>query len=80
MLMFMNFCHSCAAPIDLPEFQGPAENYCIHCTDEQGTLKSHEEIKAGVVEWMKTWQPDLDDAKAQQRAEHYLKAMPAWAN
>ena len=45
MLMFMNFCYSCAAPIDLPEFQGPAENYCIHCTDEQGTLKSHEEIK-----------------------------------
>jgi hypothetical protein len=79
-MMFMNFCHSCGAPLDLPGFQGPAEHYCVHCTDEQGQLKSHQEILAGVADWMKTWQPDIDDAKAMARAKSYLKAMPAWAD
>ena len=38
------------------------------------------EIHAGVVDWLKTWQPNLDDAKARERATLYLKAMPAWAD
>ena len=78
-MMFTNFCYSCGVPLDLPGFQGPAENYCAQCTDEHGKLKSHQEILAGVAEWLKTWQPDLNDVKAMARAQHYLKAMPAWA-
>jgi hypothetical protein len=79
-MMFTNFCYSCGAPLDLPGFQGPVENYCIQCVDEEGKLRPQQEILAGVAEWLKTWQPDLDDAKAQERADHYLKAMPAWAD
>ena len=73
------FCHSCAAPVDMPEFKGPAENYCKHCTDEKGNLRSREYIQRGVAEWFKSWQPDLDDEKAMTRAAAYMKAMPAWA-
>jgi hypothetical protein len=79
-MFMMNFCHSCAAPLDLPGMQGPVENYCSQCTDEDGNLKPYEEIHAGVVEWLKTWQPNLTDAKANERATHFLKAMPAWAD
>ena len=73
------FCYSCAAPVDVPEFKGPAENYCKRCTDEEGNLNSRDEIQMGVAEWFKAWQPDLDHNKALARAAHYMKAMPAWA-
>ena len=73
------FCHSCCAPLDSPDFKGPSENYCKYCTDEAGKLKSREEIKQGVAQWFKSWQPNIDDAKAMTRADLYLRAMPAWA-
>jgi hypothetical protein len=76
----MKFCFSCAAPLYLPDFQGPAENYCKHCTDDAGNLKPKNEIQMGVAEWFKVWQPDLTHEKAAARAEHYMKAMPAWAD
>ena len=76
----MRFCHSCAAPLSDPEFKGPAENYCRHCTDAEGNVKSREFIQSGTAKWLKTWQPDLNDATAKMRAEHYMKAMPHWAD
>ena len=73
------FCFSCAAPTEMPDFKGPAEDYCKYCTDEQGNLKSRDEIQMAVAEWFKAWQPDLDQEMALARAAHYMKAMPAWA-
>jgi hypothetical protein len=73
------YCLSCGLPLT-PEFKGAAENYCQYCTDEKGNLKSRDEIKMGVAEWMKSWQPDIDQQKAMVRAENYLNAMPAWAD
>ncbi|MCK5146277.1 hypothetical protein KAR48_05945 [bacterium] len=74
------FCYSCGAPLGVPEFQGKAENYCIHCTDAEGTLKSREEIHQGVTGYLMSWQTDIDQPTASKRAEHYMKAMPAWAD
>jgi hypothetical protein len=74
------YCHSCSAPLAAPGFKGPAEDYCKYCTDGQGNLKSREEIVEGVAHWLKSWQPGIDDATAAVRAEHYVKAMPAWAD
>lgn len=73
------FCLSCAVPLSMPDMKGPAEDYCKHCTDAQGNLKSREEVKKGFAEWLKTWQPGIDDQTALKRAEHYMLAMPAWA-
>jgi hypothetical protein len=64
----------------MEQFQGPAENYCKFCTDEQGNLKPRNEIKQGCAGWLKSWSPDLDDETALKRAEHYMKAMPEWAD
>jgi len=74
------FCYSCSAPLDLPEFKGPAENYCKHCTDAEGNLKSHEDIHSGIAQWLQMWQPEIDAEKAAIRATHFMKAMPAWAD
>ena len=73
------FCFSCSVPLDVPDFKGPAEDYCKYCTDESGKLKSKEVIQQGIAEWLKSWQPGLDDKKAQKRAEYFMKSMPAWA-
>jgi hypothetical protein len=73
------FCHSCAAPLSMPDFKGPAENYCKYCTDDTGKLKSRDEIKKGITEWFKSWQPDIDEQTALNRADAYMKSMPAWA-
>lgn len=73
------YCYSCSAPLANPDFKGPAENYCKYCTDEEGNLKSRDEVKMGIVEWLKMWQPDLNQEKAIERAESFMKAMPAWA-
>ena len=73
------FCYSCAVPLHMPEFQGKAENYCNHCTDEDGELKPRDKIRASMAEWFKTWQPDLNPEEALKRADHYMRAMPAWA-
>ena len=78
-MQFDKFCHSCAAPLGLPDFQGPAEDFCKHCTDETGKLKPREEIRQGIAMWLKNWQPEVDDAAALRRADSYMAAMPAWA-
>ncbi|WP_428608332.1 zinc ribbon domain-containing protein [Sedimenticola sp.] len=75
----MKFCHSCAAPLENPQFKGPSESYCVYCTDDQGTLKPRQAVKEGVAGWFLEWQPGIDPQAAQARAEHYLLAMPAWA-
>lgn len=73
------FCYSCGAPLWMPDFKGPVKNHCKYCVDDDGKIKPKEEIQNGIAEWLKGWQPDLNQEKAVARAEHYMKAMPAWA-
>jgi len=72
------FCPSCGMPLNMPDAKGLSEKYCKHCTDEKGDLKSREEILKGMAMWIAKWQK-VDEATAMKRAEHYMKAMPEWA-
>jgi len=49
----MNFCHSCAAPLNAPGFKGPLENYCKYCTDDHGKIKTRNDVQKGIAEWFK---------------------------
>ncbi len=73
------FCLSCAAPLNNPAFKSASEDYCKYCADEKGNLKSHDEVRAAIAHWFLSWQPGVDQQKAEARAEQYMKAMPAWA-
>ncbi len=76
----MMWCHACGFSLGIPGFKGKSETYCSHCTDEDGTLNvTREEVQKAVAGWFRSWQPDVDDARAMQRADHYLRAMPHWA-
>lgn len=73
------FCHSCTAPLDAPDFKGVSDIYCKYCSDEKGVLKPRAEIKRGIAEWFKSWQGEINDELAMQRAERFMSALPAWA-
>ena len=72
-------CQSCSMPLDSPEARGPAKAYCKYCTDAKGNLKSREEVKRGISMWLKSWQEGITEKQALKRAEHFMQAMPAWA-
>ena len=74
------FCHACAMPLDIPGFQGKSDIYCNHCTDEEGKLIPREDVQKGIARWFLAWQGDIDEARALARADHDLRAMPAWAD
>ena len=73
-----DYCPSCGMPLDHPDAKGLSEHYCKHCTDEGGELKSRDEIKEGMAGFLMQWQ-HIDRETALKRAEHYMKAMPEWA-
>lgn len=75
------FCHSCTMPLSA-ETQGPNKSkpYCMHCTDAKGELKSKKEVQTGIAGWFMSWQGKLTQEQAMKRAEHFMKAMPAWAD
>jgi hypothetical protein len=61
----------------MPDIKGKAEELCKHCSDDDGSLKSRNDVRNGIAQWLKSWQK-IDEREAMMRAEHYMKAMPAW--
>jgi len=66
-------------PLDSPEAKGPSDIYCRYCSDEAGNLKPRVEVKQGITTWLKSWQEGITEEQAMERAEHFMQAMPAWA-
>lgn len=64
------FCHSCGMPTE--------GQYCEYCSDENGNLKSHDEVREGIAYWLSSWAPS-PNADFRSRADSYMRAMPAWA-
>ncbi|MCW8884685.1 MAG: hypothetical protein OQK12_05435 [Motiliproteus sp.] len=72
-----HYCHSCGVP--LTSVPGSVAPYCSYCADEPGVLKPRVTVKAGIAQWLASWQPGLDEVEAEKRAECYMQSMPAWA-
>lgn len=72
------YCHSCTAPLHLPGFAGPNDNYCRHCTDADGELLPREAVRHEIAHWLRSWQPGIDEPESLRRAELFMSAMPAW--
>ncbi|MCX5971153.1 MAG: zinc ribbon domain-containing protein [Coprothermobacterota bacterium] len=73
------YCNSCGMPLQGPDVQGLAKDYCKYCTDESGELLPREQVQRGIAEWLRGWQPGVDEIEALARAASYMRAMPAWA-
>ena len=76
----MSFCLSCSKPIDLSTGQQKSKDYCEYCSDEHGVLKSREEVQQGIAFWLESWAPEKKGIDFLQRADYYMKSLPAWAD
>lgn len=77
----IKMCMSCGMPMTkLEEFGGgnPANIYCVHCANPDGSLKSREEVFQGMVVFMMMSQ-NMDRESAETAAEEYMAKMPAWS-
>lgn len=72
------YCHACTIPLS-GDTQGPSDVYCKYCTDGQGNLLPREVVQKGVAEWMTEWQ-GVDHDRAMQRADLFMRGLPAWAD
>lgn len=66
-------------PLSSPGAKGQSDIYCKYCGDEAGNLRPRGEIERGIASWLRTRQELIAEEEAQKRAEHFMKAMPAWA-
>jgi hypothetical protein len=57
------YCYSCEMPLT-PQSVGAKDNYCTYCTDPTGDVKSKQEIRTGIAQWLKSWQPGIDEKTA----------------
>ena len=74
-------CLSCGMPMTKPEEFGggnTANLYCVYCSHPDGSLKSREEVFAGMVNFMMTNQK-MDRETAKKAAKEYMSKMPAWS-
>jgi hypothetical protein len=72
-------CLSCGMPLMGPEAQKAHGDYCQYCTDDKGNLLPREQVKNGIAQFLKSWSPQGNSVDFIKRAEHYMLAMPAWA-
>jgi hypothetical protein len=67
-------------PMNNPDSFGggkPDNRYCVHCCHPDGTLKSYDEVFAGMTVFMMNSQ-HIDRATAENAVRDYMDRMPAW--
>ena len=64
-------CQSCGMPVEA----GP---YCQYCADSNGDLHSFEETVVRMTQFMKTQEPGISDAQAEEKTLGHMATMPAW--
>lgn len=75
-------CMSCGMPMTKPEDFGggnPTNIYCVYCSNPDGSLKSHDEVFEGVVNFMMMTQ-NMDRKTAESAAKEHMLKMPAWSS
>jgi len=73
-------CMSCGMPMTKHEDFGggnPANIYCAHCSNPNGSLKSYEDVFEGMVNFMMTSQK-MDRKTAESAVKEHMSRMPAW--
>ncbi len=74
------YCISCGMPLTGLDGKNYRGKYCLYCSDEAGNLYPAEVVRKVIAQWLVTISPEEYSADFMKRAEHYMMAMPAWAN
>ena len=73
-------CESCGMPMTEAEMHGGSkvENpYCCYCCDDQGSLKSREDVHEGMINFYMRHQGKPRD-EAEKVVDDTMARMPAW--
>jgi hypothetical protein len=64
-------CDSCGMPIE-------SGQYCVHCTQPDGTLQTFDDRFERMVGWRARQNPSAPRAELEADALAYMATMPAW--
>jgi Putative zinc ribbon domain len=73
-------CISCGMPIRSPDEAAPGATekpHCHHCSNDDGTMKSYEDVLFGMTRFIVNAQ-GLDEVVARQMATEMMGKLPAW--
>jgi hypothetical protein len=73
-------CISCGMPMEKPghfPLDDERKDFCLHCSREDGTMKSYHEALAGMSDFIVRTQGQ-DAATALEMARSHMAKMPAW--
>jgi hypothetical protein len=70
-------CSSCGFPLDDAAAAPGAPEYCRHCVDDQGRLRTYQEVLANNAHWYEQNQ-GLDPEAARRLAAELMATLPAW--
>lgn len=73
-------CIACGMPMsETDHFAGgdPSKDYCVHCTREDGSMKSYEEAFTSMVKFMIKTQGVTSPA-ASKAVKEMMDKLPAW--
>ncbi|MHC4822524.1 MAG: VOC family protein [Planctomycetota bacterium] len=71
----MENCQSCGMPMTDAE---PGLMYCDYCTDEEGKLRSFEDVLEGTIQGYFMGMQKMERGEAEVAAKEMLAKMPAW--
>lgn len=80
--MAVKSCISCGMPIRLASEAAAGDldkPYCQHCSKDDGSMKSYNEVLAGMTQFIVKTQ-GLDNTVAEEMAGQMMRKLPAWAN
>lgn len=75
-------CISCGMPIRSADEAAAGDinkGFCQHCSNEDGTLKSYDDVLAGMTQFMIRTQ-GIDDSVAKKMAAEMMRKLPAWSD
>ena len=77
----MKFCAACSMPLESEELIGKREKenyFCIHCVDENGEVKSCEEVFKECVDFFISQFPDMDKEVAERITRKNMSTLNYW--
>ena len=75
-----SLCISCGMPLLRPEDypdEDRSKDYCVHCANEDGSMKSYDETLFGMTQFV-AFSQGLDEKAARETAKELIAKQPAW--
>lgn len=86
-------CEACGMPMEKAEDHGacdPKNSWCVHCSKEDGTHKTKEEVRDGMISFTLSSQgkktlnafgiaPPTNRKEAETYVDSYMATLPAWS-